>query len=186
MIKATQLKKGMVVKVEGRLSKVVATHHLTPGNWRGMMQTKLKDIESGSIFEHRFRSEDAVEKIHCDETEMEYLYEEHGDYHFMNTETYEQTRIDADWLGDAVNYLTPNIKLKVEFIEGRPVGIELPVTVDLKVTETEPELRGATAASTRKPAKLETGLVTQVPAFIKEGEVVRISTEDGSYMERAS
>jgi elongation factor P len=186
VIKATQLKKGMIVKVEGRLYKVVHTHHLTPGNWRGMMQTKLRDLSSNSIIEHRFRSEDIVDKIHCDETEMEYLYEEHGDYHFMNTETYEQTHIDADTLGDTVYYLVPNIRLRVEFVEGRPVGIELPVTVDLKVTETEPELKGATASTSRKPAKLETGLMTQVPAFITEGEVVRVSTQDGTYLERVS
>jgi elongation factor P len=175
----------MVIKLDERLCKVVATHHLTPGNWRGMMQTKLKDISSGSIFEHRFRSEDMVDKIHMDETEMEYLYQDGGDYHFMNTATYEQIHMDADTLGDAVNYLVSNIKIKVEMIEGRPVGIELPVTVDLTIVETEPELRGATAAQSRKPAKTETGLVVPVPAFIKEGEKVRVSTEDGSYVERA-
>jgi elongation factor P len=174
----------MVVKVDGRLFKVTATHHLTPGNWRGMMQTKLKDLNSGSIIEHRFRSEDIVEKIHLDETEMEYLYEEHGDYHFMNTQTYEQVHMTADTLGDAVSYLVPNIKLKVEFIEGRPVGIELPITVDLKILETEPELKGATAATSRKPAKTETGLVVLVPAFVRAGEIVRVATEDGTYLER--
>jgi elongation factor P len=185
VIKATQLKKGMVVKVEDRLYKVVSTHHLTPGNWRGMVQSKLRDVNSGSIIEHRFRSEDIVEKIHLDETEMEFLYEEGGDFHFMNTATYEQVHIDAETLGDAVNYLTPNIKIGIEFIEGRPIGIDLPVTVDLKVIETEPELRGATASATRKPAKTETGLIVQVPAFVKEGQVVRVSTEDGSYLEKA-
>jgi elongation factor P len=186
VIKATQLKRGMIVKLEGRLYKVVGTHHLTPGNWRGMVQTKLKDLESGSISEHRYRSEDNVDKIHMDETEMEYLYQDGGDYHFMNTLTYEQTHMDADTLGDAVNYLVPNIKLRVEFIEGRPVGIELPVSVDLKILETEPELRGATATQSRKPAKTETGLIVQVPAFVREGEVVRVSTEDGGYLERVS
>ena len=186
MIKATQLKKGMVVKVEERLFKVVATHHLTPGNWRGMVQTKLKDIATGSIAEHRFRSEDNVDKIHLDQTEMEYLYQDGGDYHFMNTETFEQVHLDVDTLGDAVNYLIGNIKLKVEFIEGRPVAVELPITVEMKVIETEPELKGATANQSRKPAKMETGLVVFVPPFIREGTVVRVSTEDGSYLEKVN
>jgi len=186
VIKATQLKKGMIVKLEEKLLRVVSTHHLTPGNWRGMVQTKLKDLNTGSIIEHRFRSEDIVDKAHCDETEMEFLYEERGDYHFMNTATYEQVHMDAETLGDAVNYLTPNIKLAVEFIEGRPVGIELPVTVDLKVVETEPEMKGAQAGTARKPAKVETGLIVMVPPFIKEGEAIRISTEDGAYLERAA
>jgi len=186
VIKATQLKKGMVVKLEDRLYKVVATHHLTPGNWRGMMQTKLKDFSSGSIIEHRYRSEDNVERIHLDAAEMEYLYKDGDDYHFMNTSTYEQIHMDGETLADAVNYLIPNIKLKVESIEGRPVGIELPITVDLRVVATEPELKGATATQTRKPATTETGLIVQVPSFIKEGQVVRISTEDGSYLEKVA
>lgn len=185
MIKATQLKRGMVVKLEARLYKVVSTHHLTPGNWRGMVQSKLKDLSSGSIIEHRFRSEDIVDKIHLDETEMEFLYRDGDDFHFMNTETYEQIHMTEETLGETVNYLVPNTKLRVEFIEGRPVGIELPVTVDLKILETEPELKGATASQSRKPAKTETGLVVYVPPFIKEGETVRVSTDDGSYLERA-
>ena len=183
-MKATQLKKGMVVKVEDRLYKIVATHHLTPGNWRGMVQAKMKDLMSESIVEHRFRSEDNVDKVHCDETEMEYLYEDGGDYHFMNTTTYEQVHLTNETLGDAVNYLIANIKLKVEFIEGRPVSVEMPVTVDMKIVETEPELRGATASQSRKPAKTETGLIVAVPPFIKEGTLIRVSTEDGSYVEK--
>jgi len=183
-VKATQLKKGMVVKVEGRLYRIVATHHLTPGNWRGMVQAKMKDLMSESIVEHRFRSEDDVDKVHCDETEMEYLYQDGDDYHFMNTSNYEQVHLSGELLGDDVNYLIPNIKLKVDFIEGRPVSVELPITVELKIVETEPELKGATASQSRKPAKTETGLVVNVPPFIKEGTVIRVSTESGEYLEK--
>jgi elongation factor P len=176
----------MVLRLNDRIYRVVETLHLTPGNKRGMMQTKLKDLAAGSIINHRFRSDDTVERPHLEQAEMEFLYKDGDDYHFMNTSTFDQISLNSETLGDAVNYLVPNIKLPVEFVDGNPVGIDLPVTVDLKITQTEPELRGATASSVRKPATTETGLVVQVPPFIKEGEVVRVSTEDGSYMERAS
>lgn len=175
----------MVVKMDDRYFRVVATHHLTPGNKRGMMQTKLKDLVSGSSMDYKFRSDDDVERPHLEQTEMEYLYKDGDNYVFMNTETFEQVHMSSETLGDAVWYMVPNVKLPVEFIEGQPVGIDLPITVDLKVVETEPELKGATASSQRKPATTETGLVVQVPPFVKEGEVVRVSTEDGSYLARA-
>ncbi|HXI03137.1 MAG TPA: elongation factor P [Candidatus Saccharimonadales bacterium] len=184
-MKATQLRKGMVVKMGDRYLRVVATHHLTPGNKRGMMQTKLKDLVSGSAMDYKFRSDDDVERPHLEQTEMEYLYKDGDNYVFMNTETFEQVHMSSETLGDAVWYMVPNVKLPIEFIEGQPVGIDLPITVDLKVVETEPELKGATASSQRKPATTETGLVVQVPPFVKEGEVVRVSTEDGSYLARA-
>lgn len=175
----------MVVKMGDRYLRVVATHHLTPGNKRGMMQTKLKDLVSGSAMDYKFRSDDDVERPHLEQTEMEYLYKDGDNYVFMNTETFEQVHMSSETLGDAVWYMVPNVKLPIEFIEGQPVGIDLPITVDLKVVETEPELKGATASSQRKPATTETGLVVQVPPFVKEGEVVRVSTEDGSYLARA-
>jgi len=184
MLKATQLRKGMVIKMDERFFKVVSTLHLTPGNKRGMMQTKLKNLESGAIIDHKFRSEEVLERPHLEQTEMEFLYRDGDDFHFMNTSNYEQTIMNAETLGDAVFYLVPNIKLPVEFIDHKPVGIDLPVTVDLKVVETEPEMKGATAGSNRKPAKTETGLMVQVPPFIREGDVLRIATEDGAYQTR--
>jgi elongation factor P len=184
-LKANLLRKGMIIKHDGRFFRIVATLHLTPGNLRAQMQLKMRDLDSGSMIDHRFRSDEDVERAHLDTHEMEFLYREGDIYHFMNTESYEQIHMTAEDLGDAVYYLVPNVKLPIEFIEGRAVGINLPVTVDLKVTETEPEMKGATAASQRKPAKCETGLIVQVPPFIKEGEVIRVTTEDGSYRERA-
>lgn len=184
MLKATQLRKGMVIKMDERFFRVVSTLHLTPGNKRGMMQTKLKNLENGAIIDHKFRSEDTVERPHLEQAEMEFLYQDGDDFHFMNTANFEQIVMNSETLGDATVYLVPNIKLPIEFIDHKPVGIDLPVTVDLKVVETEPELKGATAGANRKPAKTETGLVVQVPPFIKEGEVIRISTEDGSYLTR--
>jgi elongation factor P len=184
-VKSTSLRKGMIIKHNDRFYRIVSMLHLTPGNLRAMVQTKLRDLDSGSMNEHRFRADEDVERAHLDTQAMEYLYQEGDLYHFMNTETYEQTHMRADELGDAIYYLVPNIMVPIEFIEGRAVGINLPVTVDLKVVETEPAMKGATAASQRKPAKTETGLIVQVPPFVKEGETIRVSTDDGSYQERA-
>jgi elongation factor P len=186
MIQATQLKKGMCIKHENDLYRVVSTQHITPGNWRGMVQTKIRHLKSGSIIEHRFRSEDRVERAILDESEMEFLYQDGDMYHFMNNETFEQIALSDEVLGDAVQYLIPNIKLQIELYEGRPVGIELPLTVEMAVKETEPAIKGATVSNVGKPAKMETGLVVQVPPFINEGDVIRIETATGAYIERVN
>jgi elongation factor P len=185
MIQATQLKKGMCIKHDNDLYRVVSTQHLTPGNWRGMVQTKIRHLKSGSISEHRFRSEDRVERAILDETEMEYLYRDGDMYHFMNNETYEQIALSDEVLGEAVLYLVSNIRLKVELYEGRPVGIELPLAVELKVVETEPAIKGASVSNQNKPAKMETGLVVLVPPFISEGDILKVDTASGAYVERA-
>ncbi|NWG12581.1 MAG: elongation factor P [Acidobacteria bacterium] len=184
MIQATQVKRGMTIKLNNELYRVFSLQHITPGNWRGMVQTKLKSIKTGSIIEHRFRSEDRVEQAYLETHEMEYLYSDGSDYHFMNTETFEQVRLPADMLEDAIPYMTPNIRIKVEYHGGKPIGVELPASVELKVVSTEPALRGATVSNVNKPATLETGLVIQVPPFINEGEVIRVDTGEGKYLER--
>jgi elongation factor P len=184
MIQATQLKRGMCIKHDNDLYRVVETQHKTPGNLRGMVQAKIRHLKTGSIMEHRFRSEDRVERAILDDSEMEFLYQDGEMYHFMNNESFEQIGLSAEVLGDAVQYLIPNIKLKVEMYEDRPVGIELPLTVDMQVLETEPAIKGASVSNVGKPAKLETGLVVQVPAFIAEGERIRIDTSTGAYVER--
>jgi elongation factor P len=185
MIQATQLRSGMAILHEGNLCRVLSVYHLTPGNWRGMVQAKLRNLKTGNSFEHRFRSEDRVEKADLEEHEMEFLYSAADEYHFMNTDTYEQVAIQKDDLGSAVYYLTPNTKVMVDFYEHRPVGVELPITVDLKVVETPPGMKGATASNSGKPATLETGLQVTVPQFIEIGETVRIDTAEGKYLERA-
>jgi len=184
MIQATQLKRGMCIKHDNDLYRVVETQHKTPGNLRGMVQAKIRHLKTGSIMEHRFRSEDRVERAILDDSEMEFLYQDGDMYHFMNNESFEQIALSAEVLGDAVQYLIPNIKLKVEMYEDRPVGIELPLTVEMKVLETEPAIKGASVSNVGKPAKMETGLVVQVPAFIAEGETIRIDTATGAYIER--
>jgi elongation factor P len=184
MIAATQIKRGMTIIRNGELYRVFSFQHITPGNWRGMVQTKLKSLKTGAIIEHRFRSEDRVEQAYLETNEMEYLYADGSDYYFMNTETFEQIHLPMELLGDSIPYLTPNIKIQVEFYEGKAIGIELPASVELKVISTEPALRGATVSNVSKPATLETGLVIQVPPFINEGEVIRVDTNEGKYLER--
>jgi len=184
MIQATQLKRGMCIKHENDLYRIVTTQHITPGNWRGMVQTKSRHLKTGAIMEHRFRSEDRVERAILDETAMEFLYKDGEMYHFMNNQTYEQMGLSAEVLGDAVLYLIPNSTLKVEMYEGRPVGIQLPLTVELKVVETAPAIKGASVSNQTKPATMETGLVVNVPPFVSEGDFIRIDTETGDYVER--
>ena len=184
-IPATQLRPGMIIKHNNDLHSVFSVEHRTPGNLRAFIQAKLRNLRTGAMFEHRFRSPDPIEKITVDEVQMEFLYQDGTDYYFMNTENYEQTHLTRDILGDAVDYLTANLPIRVEFFDGKAVGIELPQTVDLKVIETEPGLKSATASSVTKPAKTETGLVVQVPPFINEGETIKVDTAEGVYLSRA-
>jgi len=185
MVKATQLRPGMIIQHEGDLYTVFSVEHRTPGNKRGSMQTKLRNLRTGAIIDYRFRAEDFVERAILDEVEFEYLYNEGDTYHFMNTETFEQINLGRDILGDAVHYLIGNIHVKVEFFEGKPIGVALPDTVDLTVVETEPTVQKATASAVMKPAKLETGLTIQVPPFINTGDKVRVDTSEARYVQRA-
>ena len=185
MIAATQVRPGMVVKFNNELYSIFSVVHRTPGNLRGFVQVKMRSLRTGSMTEHRFSSEDRVERAMLDEQEMEYLYDDGEYYYFMNTETFEQMHLTKDILGDAVDYLIPQLKVNVEFYEGKAMSVELPPTVDMKVMETEPGLKGATVSNVTKAAKMETGLVVQVPPFITEGEMIRISTSEGTYQERA-
>jgi elongation factor P len=185
MISATQMRPGMVIKFNNDLFSVFKVEHRTPGNLRGFVQAKMRNLRSGTMIEHRFSSEDRVEKAILEEHEMEYLYDDGEFFYFMNSETFDQMHFTKDILGDAVQYLIPQLKVTVEFYEGKPMSVELPATVDLTVVETEPGLKGATVSNVGKPAKLETGLVVQVPAFINEGEKIRVNTAEGTYQERA-
>ena len=185
MIPATQLRVGMTILFNKEPYRVISVQHITPGNWRGMVQTKLKHLKTGSSVENRFRSEDKLEKAHLEQHEMEYLYNDGNDYHFMNSVTYEQVALSAEVLGDNTFYLIPNVKFMIEYYNGVPVGVDPPKVVELKIVETAPFMRGATAASSAKPATLETGLVVNVPAFIEAGELIRVDTAESKYLERA-
>lgn len=184
MINATQLRAGMIILYEGDLFRVFSVKHLTPGNKRGFMQTRMKNLRSGVGTEHKFRSEDRVEQAVLSSRTMQYLYGE-GDLHtFMDTENYEQVTLAAEDIGDLLSYLLPNHLVEIEFYEGKPVGISPPSTVDLEVVDTEPSLKGATASASYKPAKLETGVTIQVPPFVQVGDKIRVDPQDGSYLER--
>jgi elongation factor P len=179
------MKKGMLVKIENDLFRVLELQHVTPGNLRGFVRVKFRNIRSGTLSDQKLRSEDSVERATLDETEMQYLYQDGDSYYFMDTSSYEQVHISGEALGESVNYLKAEMTIKVEFYGTEPVGIELPQTVDLKVTDTVPGIKGATASNQIKPATLETGLVVNVPPFINPGDVVRVNTETGEYLSRA-
>jgi elongation factor P len=179
------MKKGMLIKIGQDLFRVLELQHVTPGNLRGFVRVKFRNIRSGSLADQKLRSEDFVERATLDEREMQYLYRDGDAFHFMDTSTYEQLHIDAEALGDNVNYLIPDALIKVEFYGTEPVGIELPQTVDLVVEDTAPGIKGATASNQIKPARLETGLVVNVPPFVNNGDKVRVNTETGEYLSRA-
>ena len=183
-IQATRLRKGMLIKLGEGLFRVLELQHLTPGNKRGFVQTRLRNIRTSTLVTHKFRSEDAVERATLDDREMQYLYADGDAYHFMDTSSFEQTHMSSDTLGASVNYLVPDALIHVEFYEDEPVGIELPQTVDLKVEDTPPAIKGATASAQVKPATLETGLVVQVPPFVNVGDRIRVNTDTGEYQSR--
>ena len=184
-LQATRLKKGMLIKMDQDLYRVLELQHVTPGNLRGFVRVKMRNIRSGVLADNRFRSDDTVERAVLDEREMQYLYQDGDDYYFMDTTSYEQVHISSEALGESVNYLKAEMTIKVEFYEVEPVGIELPVTVDLMVKDTSPGIKGATASNQVKPATLETGLVVNVPPFVNSGDMIRVSTDTGEYLSRA-
>jgi elongation factor P len=179
------MKKGMLIKIGQDLFRVLELQHVTPGNLRGFVRVKFRNIRTGALADQKLRSEDFVERATLDEREMQYLYRDGDAFHFMDTASYEQLHIEAEALGDNVNYLIPDALIKVEFYGSEPVGIELPPTVDLVVEDTAPGIKGATASNQIKPATLETGLVVNVPPFVNTGDTIRVSTDTGEYLSRA-
>ena len=185
-MQANDLRPGMVIEHNGELFSIHKAEHRTPGNLRAFVQARMRNLRTGAIADHRFRSTDEVERAMIDETEMQYLYADGDSYVFMNTENFEQLHLHKDVVGDRAQYLVPEVMLKVEFYEGRPIDVQLPPTVDLRVVETEPGIKGGSATNVMKPAKLETGLVVGVPPFIGAGETIRVDTSEGTYLERVN
>jgi len=186
MINGNQLRTGMVIEYEGVPYQVLEAVHRTPGNKRAFMQTKLRNLVSGDQAEVRFSSNDRVERVNLSERKMQYLYKDGGFYHFMDVENYEQVQMSEELVGDAANFLLPETVIGVSTYEEKTIGINLPKTMEFKVTETAPELKGATASAQYKPATLETGLTVKVPPFIAEGDVIRIDTETHDYLTRVT
>jgi elongation factor P len=184
MIKATDIRRGMVVTIDGINFVVVDFAHHTPGNLRAMVQTKLRNMNTGALIDKRLRSVDQIEVPFVETKEFEYLYSAGDEHVFMDTETYDQIHFPPEVLGTAMSYLLPNNRVMVKYVDGKPVSVEVPPSIDLVVTDTPPSLKGATATNQYKEATLENGLKVQVPPFIGPGEKVRIDTRTGEYIER--
>ena len=183
-VQANDIRKGWVILFEGTPVKVMDFHHHTPGNLRAMVQTRLRNLLTGNSFEHRFRSNDSLEKVTLEQHKMEYLYSDGSHHHFMNQENYEQVALTEDELGDAAQWLMPGLTIEVEYYDGTPIGVALPATMELTVLTTEPVMKGATASNSNKPATLENGVTLQVPPFIVEGEKIKVNPAESRYMER--
>jgi elongation factor P len=184
-IEYSDVRKGMVIVGEdNQLYYVVDRSLHTPGNWRAILTLRLKNLKTGMVNEKRFKPEDKVETAFLEKREMEYIYPEADGFVFMDTETFDQVTLSADMVGDLMPYILPNTRAMVTFYEGKPLSLELPPTVELQVVETEPSVKGATAAAQYKPAVLETGLKISVPPFIEVGEKIKVDTRTGEYLER--
>ncbi len=186
MLTANQIRPGMIIEFEGNIYYVMESVHRTPGNLRAFMQVKMRNLRTNTQLEQRFSSFDKVEKVHLDNQKMQYLYQEGDNYFFMNTENYEQVQLNKNELGDSVYFLLPDTLIEVQFYEGKPIGIDLPKSMVLKVIETEPSIKGQSATSSYKPAKLETGLMIKIPQFISEGDSIKVDPITKEYMERAN
>ncbi len=182
---ATQIRRGMVIVFEGEPCRIVDFRHHTPGNLRAMVQTKMKNLRTGSNFEHRFRAADTIEKASLETHDLEFLYQGGNTYHFMNTENYDQLEMDDEMLGDAAQWMQPGMKIVAEYYQGKPIGIELPNSVELEIVETAPVMKSATNTSSFKQAKLENGVSVNIPEFIPSGIRIRVNPNTGEYIDRA-
>ena len=185
LLQATRLRVGMIIKFNGEPCRVTNVHHVTPGKGYGMVQAKMKNLNTSQNVEHRFRSDEKFEKAFLEKKQMQYLYSTaDNDHVFMDLETYDQIHIDDEAMGDNRFYLIPELEISMEYYDGKPVGLELPNTVELTVTETDPQMKGATAAASYKPATLETGLVVQVPPYLESGQKIKVDTRDGTFISK--
>ena len=184
-IPATQIRRGMVIVFEGDPCRIIEFRHHTPGNLRAMVQTKLKNIRTGSSFEHRFRAADSIDPASMETHDLEFMYQGGDTYHFMNTETYDQLEMDEEMLGDNAQWMQPGMKIQAEYYDGRPVGIKLPNSLTLEIVDTAPVMKTATKTSSTKPAKLENGVTVNVPEFVATGDKIRVNPTTGEYIERA-
>jgi elongation factor P len=184
-ISATQIRKGTVLVFNGDPCRVIDFHHHTPGNLRAFVQARMRNLRTGNTFENRFRAADTVDRASLETNELQFLYSDAHHFHFMNNKTFEMIALDEEALGDAAQWLVPNLTVVSEFYEGRPIGIELPSSLELEVTTTEPAMTGATKTAMTKPATLENGATVQVPAFVNQGDVIRVDPREGKYLERA-
>jgi len=182
---ANDIRKGQVIKFNGEPHLVMETQHRTPGNLRAFVQIKMRNLRYGKALDQRFASTDTIEVLPTDRKTLEFSYADRDTFAFMDPQSFEQIELTETQLGETKNYLAPGGKVEVLFVDERPLSVDLPSTVSLKVVESAEGIRGDTTSNVQKPAKLETGLTIQVPLFIKEGDVIRVSTLDGTYLGRA-
>ncbi len=185
MYSTVDFRNGLKIEFEGNPCVIVYFQHVKPGKGGAFVRTKLKNLKTGAVLEHTFRSGDKVEKPDLEEREMQFMYKAENQYHFMDTASYEQIYLDEDHVGDAGNYLIENLSVKILFYRGEPIGIDLPIFIVLRIVESEPGVRGDTVSGGSKPAKLESGAVVQVPLFLNVGDRIKVDTRTGSYIERA-
>lgn len=185
VISVNDLRTGLTIEVDGEVYSVVEFLHVKPGKGSAFVRTKLKNVRTGAVLERTFRAGEKVPTAHVENREVQYLYSSGSDYVFMDTSTYEQFSLPEEKLGDAKKFLKENMTLNLQFYKGEAIGVELPYTVELKVVETDPGVRGDTAAGGSKPARLETGAVVQVPLFVNVGDVIKVDTRTGEYLSRA-
>ncbi len=186
MYSTADFKKGLKIEFNGEPYEIVDFQHVKMGRGGAIVRTKMKNLKTGYITENTFRSGEKVGKPNLEEKEMQFLYKSDNDYIFMDNETYEQFSISETLIGDSKDYLLENMNVRILFFEGRPIGIELPTFVEIKVVETVPGIKGDTVSGGSKPAKLETGATIQVPLFINEGDIIKIDTRTGTYIERVN
>jgi elongation factor P len=184
-VPATQIRRGMVIVMEGDPCRVIEFRHQTPGNLRAMVQTKMKNLRTGSNFEHRFRAADAIEKALMETHELEFLYEATGTYHFMKKSDYDQLEMDDETLGDNAQWMQPGMTIMAEYYNGRPVSIDLPNSLVFEIVDTAPVMKSATKSASQKPAKLDNGVTVNVPEYLSVGERIRVNPQSGEYLDRA-
>lgn len=185
MISSNDFRTGVTVEIDNDVWQVVDFQHVKPGKGAAFVRAKMRNLRTGAVIERTFNAGEKLPKAHIDRRDMQFLYYSDGSYHFMDNETYEQQELSAEQLGDAVNFLKENMNIAVMFFQEIIIGLDLPTSVELRVVETDPGIRGDTATGGSKPAKLETGYTVRVPLFIEEGDVLRIDTRTGDYIERA-
>jgi elongation factor P len=185
MISSNDFRTGVTIEIDGSVWQIVEFQHVKPGKGAAFVRTKMKNVQTGAVIERTFNAGEKLPKAHIERREMQYLYASDDMYNLMDNETYEQISLTSEQLGDAVKFMKENMNIGVEFFQGTVIDVVLPNAVELTVVETDPGIRGDTATGGNKPAKLETGYVVRVPLFINEGDVLRIDTRTGNYIERA-
>ena len=184
MASTSDFRPGLTIRMDGGLWTVVEFQHVNPGNWRAFVRTKLKNLKSGKVIENRFRAGESIETVRIDRKEFQYLYHDGSGYVFMDKETYDQISVPEDTIGFSANFLKDGETVEILFNGSEIIAFELPIVVSLKVVETPPGVRGDTATGAQKPAKMETGAMVNVPLFIGEGDILKIDTRSGEYIER--